>query len=222
MEWILQIIDFALHVDVYLTEIIARYGVWTLGVLFVVIFFETGIVVTPFLPGDSLIFAAATFAARGALDPWAIFILPLHCRGCRRHRQLLDWASHRCQGVHRRNQVDQKRVYGAHASLFRKARRQRRSFLARFVPIVRTFAPFVARRQSNVLRILHPLECYRWNNVGRHFYDAGIFLRQHSVRSEEFRTRHHCDHSHLGCAGVRRRLESAQRVTSQSRAIGQI
>ncbi len=75
MDLLLQVINFALHVDVYLEDIILRYGAWTLALLFFVIFMETGFVVTPFLPGDSLIFAAATFAARGALNPWAIFIL---------------------------------------------------------------------------------------------------------------------------------------------------
>ena len=75
MDIISQILDFILHVDVYLSDIITRYGAWTLALLFVIIFMETGLVVTPFLPGDSLIFAAATFAARGALDPWLIFIL---------------------------------------------------------------------------------------------------------------------------------------------------
>ncbi|MDP2993778.1 MAG: hypothetical protein Q8N46_06555, partial [Anaerolineales bacterium] len=75
MDWILNLINFILHVDTYLNDIITRYGAWTYGLLFVVIFMETGFVVTPFLPGDSLIFAAATFAARGALNPWLMFIL---------------------------------------------------------------------------------------------------------------------------------------------------
>src|SRR5512146_465822 len=75
VDIIFKIVDFVMHVDVYLNDIIARYGEWTLAVLFVVIFFETGVVVTPFLPGDSLIFAAATFAARGVLNPVAIFVL---------------------------------------------------------------------------------------------------------------------------------------------------
>jgi membrane-associated protein len=75
MEWIINIINFILHVDTYLNDIITRYGAWTYGLLFFVIFMETGFVVTPFLPGDSLIFAAATFAARGALNPWFLFIL---------------------------------------------------------------------------------------------------------------------------------------------------
>jgi len=73
MDWILKAVDFVLHVDVYLEQIISNYGGWTYGLLFLIVFMETGFVVTPFLPGDSLIFAAATFAARGALDPWLMF-----------------------------------------------------------------------------------------------------------------------------------------------------
>ncbi len=75
MDFIRQIIDFILHVDIYLSDIIAQYGAWTLAFLFVIIFIETGVVVMPFLPGDSLIFAAGTFAARGALNPWALFVV---------------------------------------------------------------------------------------------------------------------------------------------------
>lgn len=79
MDWILQAIDFVLHVDVYLEQIISQYGAWTYAILFFVVFLETGFVVTPFLPGDLLIFAASTFAARspsgepGALNPWVMF-----------------------------------------------------------------------------------------------------------------------------------------------------
>src|SRR5512136_1156017 len=75
MDLILKLIDFVLHIDTYLSDLIARYGAWTLAILFFVVFMETGFVVTPFLPGDSLIFAAATFAARGSLNPWVMFIL---------------------------------------------------------------------------------------------------------------------------------------------------
>ncbi len=75
MSYLLKIVDFVLHIDAYLSDIITRYGAWTYGLLFFVIFMETGFVVTPFLPGDSLIFAAAAFSARGALNPWLLFIL---------------------------------------------------------------------------------------------------------------------------------------------------
>ncbi|MGZ5453989.1 MAG: hypothetical protein ACXW2R_07310, partial [Candidatus Aminicenantales bacterium] len=67
MELLKKILDIALHIDKYLSAIILQYGLWTYAILFVVIFIETGFVVMPFLPGDSLLFAAGTFAALKAL-----------------------------------------------------------------------------------------------------------------------------------------------------------
>jgi membrane-associated protein len=143
MNWILRIIDFILHVDTYLNEIITRYGGWTYGLLFFVIFMETGFVVTPFLPGDSLIFAAATFAARGALNPWLLFILLSiaaiggdtanywigHAIGAKAYTGEVKWI--------RKEYMDR-----THA--FFEKHGGKTIFLARFVPIIRTFAPFVA------------------------------------------------------------------------------
>ena len=143
MDWILKLVDFILHVDTYLNGIITRYGAWTYGLLFVVIFMETGFVVTPFLPGDSLIFAAATFAARGALNPWLIFILLSiaavggdtanywigHAIGIKAYTGEVKWI---------------KKEYMDRTHAFFEKHGGKTIFLARFVPIIRTFAPFVA------------------------------------------------------------------------------
>jgi membrane-associated protein len=143
MDWILRFINFILHVDIYLNDIITRYGAWTYGLLFFVIFMETGFVVTPFLPGDSLIFAAATFAARGALNPWLIFILLSiaavggdtanywigHAIGAKAYTGEVKW-------------IKQEYMQRTHA--FFEKHGGKTIFLARFVPIIRTFAPFVA------------------------------------------------------------------------------
>ena len=72
MEFLKSIIDLFLHLDEYLAKIISDYGTWTYGILFVVIFVETGLVIMPILPGDSLLFAAGTFAALGALNIWYV------------------------------------------------------------------------------------------------------------------------------------------------------
>ena len=143
MNLILQIVDFVLHVDVYLNEIITHYGVWTYGLLFFVIFMETGFVVTPFLPGDSLIFAAATFAAHGALNPWLLFILMTiaafagdtanywigHTIGAKAYTGEVKWV---------------KKEYMERTHAFFEKHGGKTIFLARFVPIIRTFTPFVA------------------------------------------------------------------------------
>src|SRR5574341_2180269 len=75
MESLKYLLDIFLHLDKYLANIIAQYGTWTYAMLFFVIFMETGFVVTPFLPGDSLLFAAGTFAALGSLNIWLLLIL---------------------------------------------------------------------------------------------------------------------------------------------------
>jgi membrane-associated protein len=143
MAFIKQAIDFVLHMNVYLSDIITRFGNWTYALLFFVIFMETGFVVTPFLPGDSLLFAAGTFAALGVLNPWALFILMAiaavggdtinywigHAIGERAFTGEIKWL---------------KKEYLDRTHAFFEKHGGKTIFLARFVPIVRTFAPFVA------------------------------------------------------------------------------
>jgi membrane-associated protein len=143
MNFILQIVHFILHVDVYLNQIITRYGAWTYGLLFFIIFMETGFVITPFLPGDSLIFVAATFAARGALNPWFLYILMViaavagdtanywigHAIGAKAFTGEVKWI---------------KQEYIQRTQAFFEKHGGKTIFLARFVPIIRTFTPFVA------------------------------------------------------------------------------
>ena len=143
MNLILQLVDFVLHVDVYLNDIIAQYGAWTLGVLFAIIFLETGVVVTPFLPGDSLIFAAATFAARGAIDPWAMFIL-LSIAAIAGDTANY-WIGQRVGAKAYTGEIKWiKKEYMERTHAFFEKHGGKAIFLARFVPIIRTFAPFVA------------------------------------------------------------------------------
>ena len=160
MDFIRQLTDFVLHVDVYLSELIARYGVWTLALLFVIIFIETGVVVTPFLPGDSLIFAAGAFAGRGALNPWAVFILLTIAAILGDTANY--WIGHRVGAKAYTGEVKWiKKEYMERTHAFFKKHGGRAIFLARFVPIVRTFAPFVA----GVSRM--PYDFFiRWNVIG--------------------------------------------------------
>ena len=84
----MDLIDIFLHLDKYLTQFVATYGGWVYGLLFLVVFAETGLVVTPFLPGDSLLFAAGALAAAGGLNVWAVIALLEQRRRSRRRRQL--------------------------------------------------------------------------------------------------------------------------------------
>ncbi|MCJ7735146.1 MAG: DedA family protein [Anaerolineales bacterium] len=143
MEVIKFLIDFVLHMDVYLKDIISNYGVWTYGILFFVIFMETGFVVTPFLPGDSLLFAAGTFAALGALNPIYLFLLLTVAA-------IIGDTVNYAIGAF----IGPKAFSGELRFLKQEHLEKTQTFydkhggktiiLARFIPIIRTFAPFVA------------------------------------------------------------------------------
>jgi membrane-associated protein len=141
METISFLIDLFLHLDVYLNEIITRYGVWTYAILFFVIFMETGFVVTPFLPGDSLLFAAGTFASLGALNVWTLVILLIIAAVL--GDTVNYWIGHTL-GERAYSIKWIKREYMDKTHAFFEKHGGKTIFLARFVPIVRTFAPFVA------------------------------------------------------------------------------
>lgn len=145
MDLILSAIDFFLHLDVHLAEIIKDYGFWTYLILFVIIFAETGFVVTPFLPGDSLIFAAATLAAKypEILNPIAIFLL-LSLAAIL--GDSINYAIGHAIGprVFREDVRFLKREYLDRTHAFFEKYGGKTIILARFMPIIRTFAPFVA------------------------------------------------------------------------------
>ena len=141
MTLVNSLIDIILHLDVHLSAIITQYGVWTYGLLFGVIFVETGLVVTPFLPGDSLLFAAGTFAALGALNVWLLFLLLAVAAVLGDTANY--WIGHYL-GTRAYNIKWIKREYLERTQHFFDKYGRKTIFLARFVPIVRTFAPFVA------------------------------------------------------------------------------
>jgi membrane-associated protein len=137
-------IDFIVHIDVYLKDIVSTYGVWTYAVLFVVIFCETGLVVTPFLPGDSLLFAAAALAAGSALNIWVLWIVLLAAA-------VLGDASNYWIGkrlgpavLRREDSRIFRKEYLDKTHGFYERYGGSTIIVARFVPIVRTFAPFLA------------------------------------------------------------------------------
>ena len=144
MSLIGTLIDVLLHLDRHLSDVIQQYGVWTYLILFLIIFCETGLVVTPFLPGDSLLFAVGTFAAIGALDLWlAMLLLAVaailgdslnYAIGARLGPRVF-----RQEGVRFLNRKHLDRTHEFYERYGAKT-----IVIARFVPIVRTFAPFVA------------------------------------------------------------------------------
>lgn len=144
MEFIKQAIDLFLNLDQHLAEIINDYGGWTHAILFLIIFCETGLVITPFLPGDSLLFAAGVFAGAGLLDVgWLLLLLTVaavlgdavnYSIGFRIGQRLLDNPNSRIF----------KKEYIERTHRFYEKYGGKTIIIARFVPIVRTFAPFLA------------------------------------------------------------------------------
>lgn len=144
MDIIINFVDLFMHIDVHLNSIIHTYGVYTYAILFVVIFCETGLVVTPFLPGDSLLFAAGTFAAQGSLN--AATICAIICGAAFCGDNVNYWVG-RTIGpkIFRRKDVrflNKKHLDKTHA--FYDKHGGKTIIIARFMPIIRTFAPFVA------------------------------------------------------------------------------
>lgn len=144
MEFIETVIDFVLHLDRHLKEIIDAYGVWTYAILFLIIFCETGLVVTPFLPGDSLLFAAGAFAAAGALDPWVVTLLLAVAAiiGDTVNYWIGERIGDRAFEPGRYRFLKPEYLEKTHR--FYEKYGGKTIVIARFVPIVRTFAPFLA------------------------------------------------------------------------------
>jgi membrane-associated protein len=144
-----ELIDLLLHVDVYLLELVMNYGIWIYAILFLIIFAETGLVVTPFLPGDSLLFAAGALAASGALDVTGVSLLLVVAAIL---GDAVNYSIGRMVGtrVIHLAQTDPrwgrwiKTAHIAKAHEFFERHGGKAIVLARFMPIVRTFVPFVA------------------------------------------------------------------------------
>ena len=153
MEILKSLLDFILHLDKHLFDLILNYGIWIYAILFLIIFVETGLVVMPLLPGDSLLFAAGTFCAgvvndgkTAELNLWLVLVLLIvaailgdglnYFFGKTIGLKVLSWK------IKGRQIVKQKYIDQTHA--FYEKHGPKTIIIARFVPIVRTFAPFVA------------------------------------------------------------------------------
>jgi len=135
--------DFILHIDVHLGQLIASYGVVTYAILFIIIFIETGLVVTPFLPGDSLLFAAGALAALGSFN--VFFLLALLTLAAFSGVTANYWIGHFFgEKLIANPKIPIKKSHIEKTQVFFAKHGGKTITLARFVPIVRTFAPFVA------------------------------------------------------------------------------
>jgi membrane-associated protein len=145
----LDFVELLLHVDEYLRDLVEMYGAWIYAILFLIVFAETGLVVTPFLPGDSLLFAAGALAATGALDVTMATVVVLSAAII---GDAVNYAIGRSIGrqIVRRAETDPRwrrwinPAYVARAHEFFERHGGKAIVLARFMPIVRTFVPFVA------------------------------------------------------------------------------
>jgi membrane-associated protein len=143
MEILKGLLDFVLHLDKHLSPIIQQYGAWTYLLLGAIVFCETGLVVTPFLPGDSLLFAAGAFAANGSLSIAALIgaVAVAAILGDTVNYWIGHFLGHRLLNARRRII---KPEHLAYTHEFFEKYGGKTVIIARFVPIVRTFAPFVA------------------------------------------------------------------------------
>lgn len=147
MEFIQFVINFILHIDVHLTELFTQYGLWIYGILFLIIFCETGLVVTPFLPGDSLLFATGALVAISASAGLDINLMALLVVSAAILGNIVNYTIGRFFGkqlfrnpnskIFRRDYLDKAHnFYEKHGGVA--------IIMTRFIPIFRTFAPFVA------------------------------------------------------------------------------
>ena len=143
MDLLRSTIDWFLHLDQHLSQVISEYGTGTHLILFLIVFCETGLVVTPFLPGDSLLFAAGSFAALGALDLWLVILLLIIAAivGDTVNYWFGAYIGPRAFSGNVRF-LRQEYLDRTHA--FYEKHGGKTIILARFIPIIRTFAPFVA------------------------------------------------------------------------------
>jgi membrane-associated protein len=176
MEFLHQIIEFVLHIDKHLFELCGMYGMWIYAILFLIIFCETGLVVTPFLPGDSLLFAIGSLAAIGALR--VEYTIPLLMIAVLAGDNTNYWIGRKAgpKVFRQENSRLFNKEYLERTHKFYDRHGKITIILARFLPIIRTFAPFVAgigRMTYHIFLLFSVLGAILWVNV---FVLVGYFF----------------------------------------------
>lgn len=144
MELVAAAWQIALHLDVHLAEFVAAHGAWVYALLFVIVFIETGLVIWPFLPGDSLLFVTGTLAAAGGMDLWLVMtvLVGAALTGDNCNYWIGRWVGPRVFHYEQSRWFNPRHLARAHAFYDRHGGKT--IILARFIPIVRTYVPFVA------------------------------------------------------------------------------
>ena len=162
-------LDVILHLDVHLLKWVAEYGTWIYAILFAVIFCETGLVVTPFLPGDSLLFVAGAIAAAGEMNVHLLFALLAGAAflGNAVNYSIGRWLGHRLFRDTRSRFLNPQHLERAHA--FYERHGGKAVVISRFLPIIRTYVPFVAGMAR-----MHPREFLAYNAGGAVLWAGGL------------------------------------------------
>ena len=200
------LVDFILHSDRHLLEFVGAYGVWVYALLFLIVFAETGFVVTPFLPGDSLLFATGALCATGALrHPWRLALLAFAAFA----GNAVNYTVGRWSG--RKSSMPRDGPAGLHRLLNRDHLKRAHAFfeqyggkaviLGRFVPIVRTFVPFVAGAAQMTSHVVRVLQRRRRGRLGGAVPGRGPALRQRADRQGELLARDDRHRRGLAAAG---------------------
>jgi membrane-associated protein len=185
MELIKSFVDLFLHLDKHLSEIITTYGTTTYVILFAIIFIETGLVIMPFLPGDSLLFAAGAFAAKGDFEVFTLFFL-LFVAGVLGDTLNYQIGKSLGAAVFEKNYKFLKKEYLIKTQDFYDKHGGKAIIIARFIPIIRTFAPFVAgigTMKYPKFILFNVIGCILW--VGG-FLTAGFFFGNFPVVKKNF------------------------------------
>ena len=185
MELVGNFIEILLHLDKYIDLIIRNYGIWTYAIFFLIIFSETGFVVTPFLPGDSLLFAVGTFAALDSLDVrWSIAVLSIAAiAGDTVNYWIGNFTGPKVFSKEKSRFLNKEYLHRTHR--FYEKYGGETIILARFIPIIRTFAPFVAGIGSMAYRrfiIFNVIGGIAWVVIfllGGYFFGNIPFIKSH-------------------------------------------
>lgn len=181
----IDIFGFLLHVDSYLYALVEQYGVWIYSILFLIIFAETGLVIAPFLPGDSLLFAVGAISAANYLNPILTYVLMLVAAII--GDAVNYWIGHRVgEKAFTINSKLFKAEYLHKAQKFYEKHGAKSIVLARFFPIVRTFAPFaagIAKMDYKNFAIYNVLGAFLWVTI---FFWLGYFMGNIPIISANF------------------------------------